>query len=325
MSRNVSLKAIASRLGVSVNTVSHALRDMNDISEATKSLARKTAVEMGYMPNHVAQMMKTEERQVVGVHVSSFTNLYFNSLSTELSRVFAEKGRYTLLFLFAQELGIELIKQCILQRVDLLIASELPDEKCAEFAKLNNIRIVLTGSIHPPKEEYDHICVDDEGGCRLVARYLYSFHKGNRYIYAGPDYECNLNRQELFCSELRKLDPNVEIIIYNSDEENIRVLSSLIVSGCRSIFCFNDTLVYELLDMLNAQFVDAQRLYPDLHIIGFDGLCEFVRGMKQITTVKIDYAEFALEIYGVVHRRLSQPDIAIQHITLPVSLHCKRD
>lgn len=70
MSRNVSLKAIASRLGVSVNTVSHALRDMNDISEATKSLVRKTAVEMGYMPNHVAQMMKTEERQVVGVHVS---------------------------------------------------------------------------------------------------------------------------------------------------------------------------------------------------------------------------------------------------------------
>lgn len=324
MSRNVSLKAIASRLGVSVNTVSHALRDMNDISEATKSRVRKTAVEMGYMPNHVAQMMKTEERKVVGVHVSSFTNLYFNSLSTELSRVFAEKDRYVLLFLFSPQLGIEVIKQCVLQRVDLLIASELPDEKCAEFAKLNNIRIVLTGSLYASTDEYDHIRVDDEGGCRLVARYLYSFHKGKRYIYAGPDYECNLKRQELFCAELRKLDPDVEIIVYNSDETNIRVLSSLIAGGCRSIFCFNDTLVYELLDMLNAQCVDAHRLYPDLHIIGFDGLCEFVRGMRQITTVKIDYAEFALGIYEVVHKRLSQPDIAIQHLTIPVSLHCRR-
>lgn len=324
MSRNVSLKEIAARLGVSVNTVSHALRDMNDISEATKSLVRKTAVEMGYMPNHVAQMMKTEERKVVGVHVSSFTNLYFNSLSTEISRVFAEKGRYVLLFLFSPRLGIEVIKQCILQRVDLLIASELPDEKCAEFAKLHNIRIVLTGSLDTSANEYDRIHVDDEGGCRLVARYLYSFHKGNRYIYAGPDYEINLKRQELFCSELRKLDPDVEIIVYNSDETNIRVLSSLIASGCRNIFCFNDTLVYELLDMLNAQCVDAFRLYPDLHIIGFDGLCEFVRGMRQITTVKIDYTEFAQGIYEVVHKRLSQPDIAIQHLTIPVSLHCKR-
>ena len=34
--KSVSLKAIASRLGVSINTVSHALRDLDDISEALK-------------------------------------------------------------------------------------------------------------------------------------------------------------------------------------------------------------------------------------------------------------------------------------------------
>ena len=58
--KSVSLKAIASRLGVSINTVSHALRDLDDISEALKIRIRRTAIDMGYMPNHVAQKMKKE-------------------------------------------------------------------------------------------------------------------------------------------------------------------------------------------------------------------------------------------------------------------------
>ena len=67
MSKNVSLKEIASKVGVSVNTVSHALRDLPDISEGRKKKIRKIALEMGYMPNHVAQTMKIEEKPLVAV------------------------------------------------------------------------------------------------------------------------------------------------------------------------------------------------------------------------------------------------------------------
>ena len=53
--KNVSLKCIASELGVSVNTVSHALRDMDDISAEMKEKVVRKAMELGYMPNRVAQ------------------------------------------------------------------------------------------------------------------------------------------------------------------------------------------------------------------------------------------------------------------------------
>ena len=56
-SKGVSLKAIALQLNVSINTVSHALRDMDDISEELKIRIRRKAIELGYMPNHVAQNM----------------------------------------------------------------------------------------------------------------------------------------------------------------------------------------------------------------------------------------------------------------------------
>ena len=64
----VSLKDIARRCGVSVATVSKALNDQNDISEATKKLVRETAAELGYFPNSSARALKTNRTPVLFVH-----------------------------------------------------------------------------------------------------------------------------------------------------------------------------------------------------------------------------------------------------------------
>ncbi|MBQ6376671.1 MAG: LacI family DNA-binding transcriptional regulator [Lachnospiraceae bacterium] len=63
----VSMKDIAARCGVSVATVSKALNDHSDISEATKRLVRKCAQEMGYFPNSSARALKTNRTYNLGV------------------------------------------------------------------------------------------------------------------------------------------------------------------------------------------------------------------------------------------------------------------
>ena len=50
----VCQKDIAEELGISVNTVSHALRGLSDISEETIQKVRDKAVELGYVPNSMA-------------------------------------------------------------------------------------------------------------------------------------------------------------------------------------------------------------------------------------------------------------------------------
>ena len=54
----VSIKDISIRCGVSVATVSKALNNHNDISEATKKHILKVAREMGYFPNSFARALK---------------------------------------------------------------------------------------------------------------------------------------------------------------------------------------------------------------------------------------------------------------------------
>ena len=321
MSKNVSLKAIASAIGVSINTVSHALRDMDDISDAMKSKVRKTAIEMGYMPNHVAQMMKTDERSVVGVYVGCFSNLYFNTLNEELRKLFFRREDYSLVFLCWPQFDVEVIKQCVLQRVDLLVCFAEIDEKTADFAKLNNIEIVCVGSFANPGTRYDLVCVDDECGCRLAARYLFNPYYGGEYVYVGESFTFYEIRRRFFSEELTSLQANVEIINYSLENDDISEMCSRIDNGCRKIFCFNDEYAYRLLEELDKHYTDVRRIYPDLDIVGFDGLGRCVCGLRRIPTIKIDYEQFAYEIYRVVEERLKNPGKPVKHVVLPVTLY----
>ncbi len=63
----VSMKDISVACGVSVATVSKALNDHKDIGEATKEKIRKTAKEMGYLPNISARALKNNRTYTIGV------------------------------------------------------------------------------------------------------------------------------------------------------------------------------------------------------------------------------------------------------------------
>lgn len=63
----VSLKDISARCGVSVATVSKALNDHKDVSDATKQKLLQVAKEMGYFPNLQARALKTNRTYNLGV------------------------------------------------------------------------------------------------------------------------------------------------------------------------------------------------------------------------------------------------------------------
>jgi LacI family transcriptional regulator len=70
----IRLKDIAARAGVSVMTVSKVLRDAPDISTLTKTKIRSLAHEMGYMPDSLAQGLRTRNTHLFGLVISSLAN-----------------------------------------------------------------------------------------------------------------------------------------------------------------------------------------------------------------------------------------------------------
>ena len=73
----IRLKDIAARAGVSVMTVSKALRDAPDISAKTKARLKLLAQQMGYMPDTAAQGLRTHTTKLFGLVISAVTNPIF--------------------------------------------------------------------------------------------------------------------------------------------------------------------------------------------------------------------------------------------------------
>jgi LacI family transcriptional regulator len=54
-----TLKDIAQKTGLSVNTISRALKDKEDIAEATRKMIQSIAKEMGYVGNSLAGSLRS--------------------------------------------------------------------------------------------------------------------------------------------------------------------------------------------------------------------------------------------------------------------------
>jgi len=70
----VRLKDIAQLIGVSVMTVSKALRDAPDVSDATKAKIKALASQMGYVPDSSAQGLRTKTTKLFGLVIPATTN-----------------------------------------------------------------------------------------------------------------------------------------------------------------------------------------------------------------------------------------------------------
>src|SRR5437879_2920081 len=93
----IRLKDIAQRAGVSVMTVSKALRDAHDVSATTKTRIKLLAQQLGYVPDSSAQGLRTRTTKLFGLAVSSLTNPIFSRVVLAIEERAYELGYDVLL------------------------------------------------------------------------------------------------------------------------------------------------------------------------------------------------------------------------------------
>ena len=181
--KTTGLKTIAYELGVSINTVSRALRDCDDISDSTKQKVREKAIELGYLPNNVSQFVKRDGKELIGIVTNSFDNPYYSIIFQKLVNIInAYEYDFTVVFTTTNKLTIDVVKQCISQRVSGLITMLDVEDDAVQTLKLNNIPVVLVGR-RCDNDYVDQVLTNDEEGGKLVANYLVNYHKIKKCIY----------------------------------------------------------------------------------------------------------------------------------------------
>ena len=75
--RRTSLKDLADKLGVSIATVSRALRNSHEVGEEMTQKVKTLAKELNYRPNPFAQSLRKEAPRVIGVIVPNLVTHYY--------------------------------------------------------------------------------------------------------------------------------------------------------------------------------------------------------------------------------------------------------
>ncbi len=318
------LKSIAYELNLSINTVSRALRDCDDISASTKEKVRQKAFEMGYLPNSISQFIKKDGKKLIAIVLNNFKNLYFQIICDKLVSLFeTENFDFTIVYSMNKKLSLSLLKQCISERVDGIVTLLEPEDDMIDYAKLNHMPIIMIGR-HLDKDYVDEVYTDDEMGGTLAANYLANYHQINKFIYVKmPNVECSKRRQQAFVNTISNLSDKNQVMVIEPKQVNQSMLK-LINEGYLGIFCFSDEIAYDLLYSLNKVVPNVRIVYPHLHIVGFDTVSKCIHGLIDLTSVSFDYDAICKEAIRLLKDRFKDIQRTKQSTMFTVSLHTRK-
>ncbi|HEY4617759.1 MAG TPA: LacI family DNA-binding transcriptional regulator [Flavobacterium sp.] len=147
-----TLKEIAEALGISITTVSKALKDYSDVSPKTKKAVTDLAQKLNYSPNTFAVNLRTKESKTIGLIIPEVVHHFFSSVINGIIAE-AEKNGYLVIILQSNE-SLELEKKQVEllmnKRVDGIIMS-LSNESNDD----NHIKEILKREI--PFVQFDKI------------------------------------------------------------------------------------------------------------------------------------------------------------------------
>lgn len=188
---NTTLKEIANQLGISVTTVSKALKGYSDVSEKTKKAVIELANQLNYTPNSFAVNLRTKESKTIGLIIPTIVHHFFSNVIEGILEE-AEKRDYMVIILQSNEkfeLEKKQINLLLNKRVDGILIS-LSNET-GEFNHLNtvlsrNTPLVLFDKIakivncskvmiNDRKAAYDAVCYLIKKGYKKIAHFRGSY------------------------------------------------------------------------------------------------------------------------------------------------------
>ncbi|WP_281084735.1 LacI family DNA-binding transcriptional regulator [Segatella bryantii] len=271
-----SLKDLADKLGVSIATVSRALRNSHEVGEEMKVKVKALAKEMNYRPNPFAQSLRKEAPKVIGVIVPNLVTHYFAAVLDGIED-FARRKGYSVLSANSHEdhereaQAIENFLDMHVEGIIVCLAQDTVD--FSPFLKLKEVGVPLVF--------FARTCLDDQFshviGNGDVAAYDATIHMidsgAKRVAFIGGPNNLNMvkRRKHGYLQALRDRNIPIERELVACDKIDFEVARANTIGVLENahpdaILAFNDIITYAAFDAIKAK---GLRIPNDVAIIGF--------------------------------------------------------
>ena len=284
MKSKLTIKDIAKELGVSISTVSKALKDSHEISEETRKRIKAFADFYHYKPNSLALKLRNKKTMVIGIIIPEIVHHFFSRVISGIEKVANERG-YNVMICLSNEsykkelLNINMLADGSVDGLLVSIAKETLEKKAFDhFNQLidDEIPFVLFDRV-TEQIDCDKVLVDDIGGGYKATNHLIDIGCKRIALLTTPDHvnvgaERMLGYLKALEENDRKVDPDLIIRINeNFDITNqIKKLLSSPENLPDGIFAVNEIYAATAMKLAREKGLNIPK---DIAVIGFtDGL-----------------------------------------------------
>jgi LacI family transcriptional regulator len=273
----VTMKEIAKKLGVSVSTISRALKDSPELHVETKRKIVEMAKEMNYQPNLLAQSLRISRTNTLGVIVPEITSHFFASCISGIQDHAIKRGYNVMICQSNESLEQEKanIKTLVSSQVDALLISlsrETNHYEHLDDLYRREIPFVLFDRVHEGIP-VSKITFNDAGGAYQVTKHLIETGCKNVMYVSGPeDLYISKKRKEGYLKALKefglKEKPELIKVTDLTTEGNLKVAQEIIDMNPRpdGVFCMIDPLAVDVLTHWKSRGI---HIPEDIALAGF--------------------------------------------------------
>ena len=307
-----NLRIIADEAGVSLMTVSRALRGANGVSEQTRQKVNAIAVKHNYAANMLVTGIRTGRTWTAGV-MMPVSHSFYSGIISGVHDELAQAKYAMLLSAFPEDYSksgdaedLRHLTPLIERRVDGLIfrpTDDLAADRHFEELRRRQIPFVtvdrfLTGA------RCDFVGTDDYSGGAMVARHVLELGHRSVAFLAGPDFvSTSRQRRRGFTDTIEKAGAKCTTIQMKDFVDPDAARDFLALSNRPSAaFCVNDPMAVTLLLMAQQSGI---RVPQDLSISGFADLPEATLVSPRLTTVHQDPNSIGRRAAQVLLKRIA--------------------
>jgi LacI family transcriptional regulator len=321
-----TIRDVAKMAGVSTSTVSHVINQTRFVSQETQARVREAMRQLNYTPNNIAQSLRRQRTNTIGVLLPTTANPYFGGILAAIEAASFERGHNLIIGNANDNPEREqaylqvLISQQIAGML-LISTGDIPQS----VARLRDQKVPVVVVDRPTGDtSVDEVWTDNRQGGYLATRHLLDHGHEQIACITGPDNLINSRqRYQGYVDALQKAGQPID---------NARIGAGLFdpVSGYEAtrellaarpdttaIFACNDLMA---IGAIRAIYEADGAVPDDVSVVGFDNISMSAYTTPQLSTVDQPIQDVGRIAVKRLLDRVENPDAPHTQDVLPVQL-----
>ena len=326
--RHISLKDLADELGISISTVSRALKNNPIISPELTKKIQELAIARNYIPNPLAMGLLRQQTKMIGVIVPDLVTHFYSSVISGIEEVAKEKGYYILIASSNETLEkeIESVNNLLKTRVEgLIVCISQETNSFDHFNKLlqNEIPLVFFDRV-PETLEVPSVTVDGAEAAKNITCHFYE--NGCRRIayISGPDHlNISIHRKDGYIKGLKEcgLEFNPDLLVESNLNANDATIATRKLLRLKqipdAIFGINDTIAFAAMKEIKKHKL---KIPEDIALVGFTDEFHSTVVEPALTSVTHPTLQMGKEAARLFFEQLKNGAGFSEKVVLPASL-----